>query len=123
MDQFLEVLFKFLIVVGISASIALISFFIWTAVFIPIVKLRQHNIEKQKEAQEAHKIEIKKAESILLIDEKKKEYEDLVLRANDQKVIYDKWKYKNSEVTSKFEAWLKLEQSKDSKNKSKSTKS
>ena len=119
MDQLLDLLFKFLIVTGIFATVALDSFFIWTALFIPIVKLRQHNQEKEKLKNEAYKIEIKKAESVILTDEKKAQYDQVVLATDKEKKQYDKWKKQNESVAAKFEAWLKIEDSKQTKNKTK----
>ena len=119
MDQFLDVLFKALIVAGVFGSFTLSSFFFWSAVFIPIVKLRQHNQEKEKLAHEAQKIEIEKAQSIILIDDKKKEYDQYVLLIDEKKREYNKWKLKTGDISIKFEKWLEIENGKVPKTKGK----
>lgn len=93
MDSMLNALYNVLIAVGIAAGIGLIVFIFWTAYFIPIIKLRQHNIEKERLQAEAHKIELGKANAVLVIEDKKKEYNELVLMVDAKRRELEKLKY------------------------------
>lgn len=104
LDQFIELALKGLMIAAFALTITLTSFFIWTAVFIPIVKLRQHNLEKQKQNEESYKIEIKKAEAIMLIDEKKKEYADLTKLVLDEKLVFEQLKKKNKDIAESIDS-------------------
>ena len=88
-NAMLEVLFGFLIVLGIAASITGIVFLFWTAWFIPVIKLRSHNQEKLRHESEIHKIEVRKAEAVLMTDEKKDEYAKWHMKVEQTKLELD----------------------------------
>ncbi|GEM_PF-1657379 len=118
LDKFLEVLFKFLIVAGIAATIALIVFFFWTAWFIPVVQKLKIDERKKKLTEEEHKIEVQKANAVLVVEDKKKELEDVIKQKMEEELQLHKLRRKNAKIVDSIEAMDKLEAEKAKKTKS-----
>jgi biopolymer transport protein ExbB/TolQ len=112
----MELLIKFLMVAGMFASVTLMSFFFWSAWFIPIVKKLRIDEQKKKLLEEEHKIEIMKANSVLVVEEKRAELDEVIKKKMDEELEYQKLKRKNAKIVESLEAIEKLEADKAKKN-------
>jgi len=115
LDKFLEVLFKFLIVAGIAATIALITFFFWTAWFIPVVQKLKIDERKKKLTEEEHKIEVQKATAVLVVEDKKKELEDVIKQKMEVELELKKLARTHAKIVESVGAMDKLEADKAKK--------
>jgi len=117
LNALLEVLLGMLIVVGIAGSIAFIVFLFWTVWFIPVYKQHKFNIEKQQLESEVMKIEVRKADSIMMIEELKTDYAEWAKKLEEAKQETQKITKSNAALVEQIETAKRISNAKKSSTK------